>query len=285
LLNPKLQTAEAGSTWIQASDKDFDNGTLNNVTILNSGEEAELAVDLSKLNVWTQKILPFTPGARLNHGMASIWGDDKVLLFGGDSGPDETWIYDLSNNTWTLKSPITKPSPRNAHEMAYIYGDDKVLLFGGYNPYKNDTWVYDLSDDDWTLKSPMNAPEPRGFHDMASVYGDDKVVLFGGYEDSAGNYGDTWIYDLSNDTWTEKSPTNKPDARSSHAMATIYGTDRIFLYGGYPWYEESWVFDVSDGDWTQKSPNTKPNVKFAQKMASIYDTDKIWWHKNRRKLS
>jgi hypothetical protein len=93
--------------------------------------------------------------------MASLYGDDKVLLYGGATDwavySDETWIYDHSANTWTKKTLSPKPGPLSGYGMASISGDDKVVLFGGYSgSWPTNTWVYDLSLDGWTLKAPKN---------------------------------------------------------------------------------------------------------------------------------
>ncbi|MCK5561340.1 MAG: hypothetical protein KAJ51_12125, partial [Thermoplasmata archaeon] len=180
-LNPTIHTAFAVSTWTQTSDRDFSNGTMNNLTVVGSGDLAELRIDLSGLQTWTNKTPINKPIGRCGHAMASIYGTDKVLLFGGEDSTNlkynDTWVYDLSENSWTQKSPVNKPSARGFHAMASIYGDDKVVLFGGYyNPISeiyDDTWVYDLSNDTWTKK--MTTPVSRYSHAMASIYGDDKV--------------------------------------------------------------------------------------------------------------
>jgi len=118
--------------------------------------------------------------------------------------------------TWTEQSPASHPSARYFHAMAYV-GADKVLLFGGYTPGEGggeatvlpaETWVYDVSDDTWTLMSPATEPPARAFHAMAHI-GDDQALLFGGDTDDDDEYdsllSDTWVYDLSENTWTQKS--------------------------------------------------------------------------------
>ncbi|MCL4705194.1 T9SS type A sorting domain-containing protein [bacterium] len=224
--------------------------------------------DLSD-NSWTLKAMQ--PSARYDHGMASL-GGDQVLLFGGFDGspvgPDgETWVYDLSDNTWTLQSPATQPSARGNHAMASL-GGDQVLLFGGGD---DETWVYDLSDNTWTLKSPATKPSVRAFgHRMASL-GGDQVLLFGGYDYDAGGYDDeTWVYDLSDNIWTLKSPAAKPSARVWHGMASL-GSDQVLLFGGYPSFpdDETWVYDLSDNTSTLKSPATRPSARFQHGMASL----------------
>ena len=65
---------------------------------------------------------------------------------------------------------------------------------------------------------------------MASL-GGDQVLLFGG-ENASAYDGDTWVYDLSDNTWTEQAPAAGPSARGSHAMAWV-GGDQVLLFGGW----------------------------------------------------
>ncbi|MCA2978775.1 MAG: hypothetical protein INH37_10850, partial [Myxococcaceae bacterium] len=55
-----------------------------------------------------------------------------------------------------------------------------------------------------------------------------KVVLCGGFGTS-GRLSDTWEWDGA--TWTQRSPSTSPPARSGHAMATL-GT-KVVLFGGF----------------------------------------------------
>jgi len=227
--------------------------------------------DLSD-NIWTQKSPATKPSARQGPAMASL-GGDQVLLFGGYDASgldDETWVYDLSDNTWTLKSPATKPSARQGHAMASL-GDDQVLLFGGSGgAFDDETWVYDLSEDNWTPKSPATQPSVRGLHAMASL-GGDQVLLFGGLDFDVGGFDDeTWVYDLSDNIWTQKSPATQPSGRYGPAMASL-GGNQVLLFGGFDgaYDDETWVYDLSDDTWTLKSPATKPSARYTHAMASL----------------
>ena len=124
--------------------------------------------------------------------------------------------------------------------MAYL-GEDRVLLFGGWdNSYVGQTWVYDLSANSWTDQAPGRdrresrgeaewaAPSARFGHAMASL-GAGEVLLFGGSDGSRN--GDTWVYDLSANIWTDQNPASSPSARLHHAMASI-GGDQVLLFGG-----------------------------------------------------
>ena len=189
LSGPGFFNVRAGSTWTQTSDKDFNNNaTLINLTVEGSGEEAVLEIDFSDLHNWKNQNPASSVGNLAYHSMATIYGTDKTLIFGGA-------------NSW--------------------------------NSFQNETWEYDLSANGWTNKNPTNAPGVRGELGMAPVYGHDKVVLFGGRGSSwMTHFGDTWVYDSSDGAWSEKSPGNTPSGRSGIAMASIYGYDKVLLFGG-----------------------------------------------------
>ena len=282
IINSEIPQINATSSWTQISNSDFDNGTINNLTIIGSGNDAELKINLSELHHWTKKTPVSKPNPRYDHAMASVWGTDKVVLFGGYPYYVETWIYDLKNNTWLIKNPSTKPSYRSGHAMVTIPGTDQLLLFGGsnnlYPMIKNDTWIYDLSDNIWTEKTPANPtptnnPSGRSYHAMATV-GTDKVVLFGGVN----GYNETWVYDLKNNTWSKKNPSTKPSYRYDHAMASVWGTDEVVLFGGDSNNNETWVYDLNNGPqgtWTEKFPTNKPSGRYEHAMASVWGTDKV----------
>ncbi len=176
-----------------------------------------------------------------------------------------------SQNTWNNQNPTTKPPILSGHAMAFI-GDDKVMIFGGngLSGFSDETWIYDLSDNNWTQKTQSTKPGARAYHDMAYI-GDDKVLLFGGQHENSTHYGDTWIYDLSDNTWTLKYPGTSPSARTQHAMAPI-GGDQVLLFGGFDGpnsVNETWVYDVSDNTWTLKTPATNPPAITNHAMANI----------------
>jgi hypothetical protein len=61
--------------------------------------------------------------------------------------------------------------------------------------------------------------------------GGDQVLLFGGWDGSS-FYGDTWVYDLSDNAWTEQAPASGPSARGTHVMASL-GLGNVLLFGGW----------------------------------------------------
>ena len=82
--NPDIFTVQADSTWTQTSDKDFNNNaTLTNLTLEGTGDEAELKIDFSDLHNWKDQNPSSSVGNLAYHGMATIYGTDRAVIFGG----------------------------------------------------------------------------------------------------------------------------------------------------------------------------------------------------------
>jgi len=277
-LNIKLQMVQAASTWTQTSDVDFENGNMDNLTVLGSGKDAELQIP--ELLLWSKQSPSRSPSPRSYFAMSSIYGEDKVIIFGGYFGTQnykkDTWIYDLNNNTWSQKMPISDPGGRYYSAMAAVFGTKKVVLFGGAsNPVGlyNNTYVYDLNNNTWTNMTPTIHPSGRTYHAMASVYGQDKIIMYGGQGGSS--YNETWIYDLSDNNWTLQSPAINPGGMVQHSIANVWGQDKVVLYTSGNNKGETWVYDVSDDNWTKKTPTNNPLTRAYTQISTISGTDNI----------
>ncbi len=133
---------------------------------------------------------------------------------------------------------------------------------------------YTLPEDPgtWTQMSPSSHPSARQSHAMAYL-GDDKVLLFGGctqdiFDDLDGWTplpAETWIYDLSNDTWTLMNPASQPSARAYHGMARV-DDGVVVLYGGVSeaseegTHSDTWVYDLDSNTWTEMTPSSIPGM-------------------------
>jgi hypothetical protein len=230
-------------------------------------------------NTWTDKT-PYPkpanyPSYRGGFALAPVLGDDKILLFGGAvSTPfhynNDIWIYDVSEDSWEFKNPSgNKPYGRRYHAIAPVFGTKKFILFGGngVGTYSG-TWIYDLNTNTWTEKSIMgNKPDWISHHTMVSIFGTDKVLLFGG-SNYTGILNDTWIYDLSANTWTLQNQITKPCAREDHAMAAIYGAYNAILFGGQSthFHDDTWVYSyysyLEDGTYVSEPFDTQANSSF-----------------------
>jgi hypothetical protein len=187
---------------------------------------------------WTKLSLSNNPGISSYTAITSIWGTQKVLMFGGYNysvwDSSDTWLFDLQTGSWTEISTINPPEGRNGHAMSFIWGTDKVLLYGGIcNSQGTFTWIFDLSENKWTSAQAAHNIRLRTGHALQPIYNSQSVLLFGGKSISAPLvYYDTWIYNLNNNTWIRLEFKDEPYRRYSHAMAMIYNTDSIALFGG-----------------------------------------------------
>lgn len=79
---------------------------------------------------------------RSNHAMGYA-GDDNVVMFAGNAGPDidDTCVYDLSADNWFCHYPVPRPAHRKDHAMAYI-GDDKESISWKLNEKPTTEWAF-----------------------------------------------------------------------------------------------------------------------------------------------
>jgi N-acetylneuraminic acid mutarotase len=133
----------------------------------------------------------------------------------------------------------------------------------------NETWVYDVSETTWTQRFPATSPSARNSLAMAYI-GGDQVLLFGGRYDITGYENDTWVYDLSANTWTQLFPVTSPSARYAHAMASL-GGNQVLMFGGYTgsYSGQTWVYDLSETTWTHVFPTSSPSARFLHDMAPL----------------
>ena len=171
------------------------------------------------------------PSARRYSAMVYDHARQKVLLFGGATGPtnlNDTWEWDGIN--WSLLSPINAPPVRHMHAMAYDVARQRAVMFGGWNDiaFLGDTWEWDGSN--WLAAFSVSYPSARRLHVMAFDVERQRTVLFAGM--NPGFQGDAWEWDGLN--WQQRTASGSdPSAREQHAM--VYDTTRqqVVLFGGW----------------------------------------------------
>ena len=229
-------------------------------------------------NTWTQMSPTTSPPGRSRYSMVYDSTSDKFIVFGGlISGSrdffGDTWVYDLAADTWTQMSPSTSPSARNGHSMVYDSNSDRVILFGGnnYSMVFDDTWTYSYTADTWTQMSPENAPSKRWYTSMVYDSTSKMTILFGGY-DGTSEFNDTWVYNLTTDTWTQMNPVNAPTERQLAPMVYDSNYHKVILFGGtsYPIsLNDTWVYDPSTNVWFPMTPSPSPSARQGHTM--VYD--------------
>lgn len=112
----------------------------------------------------------------------------------------------------------------------------------------------------WTDLAPLgDLPAARSAHSMAYDSVSGNIVLFGGW-DANGTYNDTWVFDATLDTWTNKNPAGTlPAARAQHQMAYDPVSGKAILFGGVvaksgEQLGDTWGYDPIANTWTDLDP-------------------------------
>jgi len=113
----------------------------------------------------------------------------------------------------------------------------------------------------WTR---MNSwPDNRWTHFMAYDSANGVSVLFGGIKWLYCN--ETWVYNHSTNTWTERHPKENPGGATSNPIVYDSANGEMLLY-----YYYTWSYNVSADKWTSRDIRPGPAPNGAQAMA--YDS-------------
>ena len=171
---------------------------------------------------------------------------------------NHTWVYDYFANTWTDTTPEVSPPNRNSHALVYDTAADRVILFGGGDFFVdyNDTWAYDYRHNTWTQLNPATQPLPRSYGFMAYNSEQDRIVLFGGVDYTETQiYGDTWVFNYWDQTWTFLNPHVSPSPRGWFGMAYSPTANLVMIFGGGTdrehFTDETWTYRLGPNKWAQ----------------------------------
>lgn len=184
---------------------------------------------------------------------------DRSVMYGGQTGINETWEWDGSR--WH-RHEGAEPGKRIRHAMAYDSLRHRVVLFGGWLAPDDMTWEWD--GETWQAHT-ANGPSVRERHAMAFDQRRGVTVLYGGSSGST----ETWEWD--GETWTMRNASG-PGQRMHHAMVYDSWRGLTVLYGGTtstPGQIETWGWD---GTTWQLLDSNGPPSKFAHVMA--FDDDR-----------
>ena len=236
---------------------------------------------------WAMREPQDAPSPRNGSAMVFLPIEGALILFGGNDGTDrnDTWGYYPDRELWYMLAALeNSPAPRNGHAMAFDTGKRYAVLFGGRyssGPGEDeplaDTWMLDSSGDDWSDVTASGAPLPRYGHAMAFDPVNGLVVMFGGRNESD-YFPDTWTFNTTTRSWTNRNPPTYPPARSGHSLAYDAGSGTVLLFGGEDAtrsYNDTWAYNVSANTWTRKLLASGPSARSEQAMTFDPGIDRV----------
>jgi N-acetylneuraminic acid mutarotase len=291
LVGPSLTTmpSGAGSSIIYTAS-DFANGTGKGTIVIPDG--VELGVEKEYLNNWTM-LDQGEPGVRFLASMAFDERLGEFVLFGSDdvywAPKGKVWTYNLTTEKWTdMRSWDTSGVPQwlvstsvsysmvydNLHGMIIAFGSE-MNSSGGFDPV---TWTYNLSNNQWTKKNPSGMPPVRLSFSMAFDRDRGEAIIFGGHimtrwgdDEIPPHFNDTWAYNLSTNTWSNKTPANSPPGLCNHSMVYDSANKVFVLFGGRndTLSNETWTYNPTTNNWNKMNPITAPSPR--QYSSMVYD--------------
>ncbi|HYF15039.1 MAG TPA: kelch repeat-containing protein [Phycisphaerales bacterium] len=170
------------------------------------------------------------PSGRWRHAMAVDTDRNVLVLFGGQTGENDTWECDLATNTWTRRDTPTKPDRRYHHAMVYDRARGAVVMTGGQfngNPV-NSVWEYSVVSHDWALVTPA-LPDEHVRHAMCYDTARDTIVLYGGVGTGGASTTDVWERGPTSRAWTARPAGFTPGEQADHALVFDSVRNRTIL--------------------------------------------------------
>ena len=211
-------------------------------------------------NSWTLRTE--MPTTATNYCVAA-W-NDIIYIVGGSyiSSVDDLYAYDHMTDTWDTSLSKLPVATTGASCATW---DGKIYVAGGYDvPDLLDVMsIYDIATDTWTSGSAL--PAVVGYGHGAMIDGD--FVVAGGWT----NLADTYIYDISADSWSTGIPMIY--GRQSGAIANAHtpnGEDFLFILGGGDaWTATNNLQQYYNGNWFNSITDTMPADRVGQAGGAI----------------
>jgi N-acetylneuraminic acid mutarotase len=205
---------------------------------------------------WIQKA--DFPGTARNSAL-SFAANGKIYVglgFDGINYLKDFWEYDPSTDAWTQVADFAGSSRYGAVAFAI---NDKGYVCSGYDGnYLKDFWQYDPLTNSWSKKI---SPGGSKRNDAVVFVIDNKAYLCTGINNGE-NVNDMFVYDPTNETWTEKRKlTNVSDetyddlyttiVRNNAVAFTINGKGYITTGTGASYLGNTWQYDPGTDQWTE----------------------------------
>lgn len=218
------------------------------------------------------------------------------ILFGGYNGTDlnDTWrlfFYDSNDDTpewWSISPSGSIPSARANIQESSCFDPNgaKTWIFGGWGAsYYNDVYEFDSSsfNGTWTQLHSGSGTAPNPARNSSLIFDEtnNRLIQFGGHNGTTAN-NQVWAFNLSNNTWTQLSPSGTaPAARELHNAAYDAVNQRMVIWGGSSngtsgtYYRDAFELNLTSGSeaWNNISDATYNMPLSTVSATSAVDTD------------
>ncbi len=282
VLVPDSVQALSFNTW--TTDTDWRSGTNDsNIVMYDTGVPAYLTLKKADMPDWMKMDPTTIPARRDSYCWAWIDVDNSYLMFGGyglGGMRNDTWKFNFTNDKWTQIFPSNAPSPRQYPGCAYDPVNQVVVLFGGLDGlgvWQTDTWLFDATTNQWTRVFPGGG-NPRQLTYAPLTYDSTANKILTLARNPTTSALETWAYDTTANTWTNRNPSASPTYRDLYAIAYGENGDRTLLFaGGYDLTIicDYWEYTYSGNRWDYISdciPNVDPynRVNYAMTYKNSY---------------
>lgn len=193
------------------------------------------------------------------------------------SSPTQTVVSTRGATTApTTPVPSGHPVARGYHQLLGL-GDRGVWMFGGSTAgprlggrVLTDTWEY-RGTAGWVQHGQATAPTSNGDavgYDTASG----RVVVLAFQGQSFETVSETWIYDVSADSWERRAPGAGPVAVHGVRAAYVPKSDRLIVLDEAG---DTWAYDLDTDTWTNKAPPAHPPGRRYYAMAYDEGSDRV----------
>lgn len=131
--------------------------------------------------------------------------------------------------------------------------------------------------DGWVqLETDADGPSQRWDHTLGADEAGSQLVLFGGRDAGGAAMGDTWLFDLEEETWSPLEGS-APEPRFGHAIAVDQEARRLYLFGGQAdgttFFNDAWVLDLDKQRWSLIEPagDERPSTRYGT--SAVLDGD------------
>jgi N-acetylneuraminic acid mutarotase len=204
----------------------------------------------------------------------------RTVLFDSET----VWTYDLASRRWEILSRC--PSGRSGPAMVYDSVAGAPLMYGGNIGYggSSDLWQYDSALDHWTYKETTGRPPIRNGHAMTYDEANGEMLVYGGWADTCGQsperYNNTWAYNSTSNTWTERNQPVNPGVRLGIGMVydSKRGTHTVFggsYYSPRPKFDSVWSYNLSENLWTEFKSDYNPGERAGHSMGYDPQNDRV----------